>query len=75
VWARSYAGCLMAEERRITVFERARLIGARALQISQGAPLMVKLSTEELEKLKYNPVEIAKREYNEGVLPIVIKRR
>ena len=55
-------------------YERARLIGARALQISQGAPLLVKLSEDDLISIKYNPIEIAKREFEAGVLPIDIKR-
>jgi DNA-directed RNA polymerase subunit K/omega len=57
-----------------TKYERARLIGARALQISQGAPILVKLETEDLESIKYNPVEIAKREFDAGVLPLDVKR-
>ena len=57
-----------------TKYERARVIGARALQISQGAPMAVKLSKKDLEEIKYNPVEIAKREYDEGVIPIGVKR-
>ncbi len=57
-----------------TVFEKARLIGSRALQISQGAPLLVKLSQKELEKIHYNPIEIAKIEYARDVIPLAIKR-
>jgi len=57
-----------------TKYERARIIGARALQISQGAPLLVKLSEEQLVTLKYNPVSIAKLEYDADVIPISIKR-
>ena len=57
-----------------TKYEMTRLIGARALQISQGAPILVKLSEKDLEELKYNPIEIAKREYQEGVIPIRIVR-
>jgi DNA-directed RNA polymerase subunit K/omega len=57
-----------------TKYERARLIGARALQISQGAPILVKLSAEEMELVKFNPVEIAKREFDAGVLPLDVKR-
>ena len=59
-----------AEKPKNTVFERARLIGSRALQISQGAPILIDMSEEELEAIHYNPVEIAKREYQEGVLPL-----
>ncbi len=57
-----------------TKYERARIIGARALQISQGAPLLVKLSEEQLVALKYNPVSIAKMEFEADVIPISIKR-
>ncbi|BBL45337.1 DNA-directed RNA polymerase subunit K [Nanobdella aerobiophila] len=51
-------------------FAIARLIGARALQISMGAPIMVKLSKEDLERINYNPVKIAMIEYEKGVLPL-----
>ena len=56
-----------------TKYEEARIIGARALQISMGAPFMVKLNKGQLEKLGYNPVEIAKREFREGTIPIEVK--
>ena len=62
------------EVKNYTKYEKARMIGSRALQIAMGAPFLVKLSKEELKKLKYNPVEIAKREFNEGLLPITIRR-
>ncbi len=55
-------------------YERARIIGSRALQISQGAPVLLKLSKKELEAMAYNPVEIAKREFEKGVIPIDVKR-
>ena len=57
-----------------TKYERARIIGSRALQIAMGAPILLKLGKDDLEKLKYNPINIAKREFEEGILPIVIKR-
>ena len=57
-----------------TKYEHARIIGARALQISMGAPFMVKLSDEELKKLGYNAVEIAKLEFKQGLIPISVKR-
>lgn len=63
-----------AEQEKLTVFERARLIGARALQISMGAPIKVDLKEEELEALHYNPVEIAKIELKAGKLPLKIRR-
>ncbi|MBU0456900.1 MAG: DNA-directed RNA polymerase subunit K [Nanoarchaeota archaeon] len=57
-----------------TKYEKARMIGSRALQLSMGAPFLVKLSTEELKKLRFDPIEIALREYEEGILPITVKR-
>jgi DNA-directed RNA polymerase subunit K len=57
-----------------TKYERARMVGSRALQLSMGAPFLLKLSKEELEQLKFNPIEIAIREFDDGVLPITVKR-
>lgn len=57
-----------------TKFEIARLIGARALQLSMGAPFMLKLDDKDLEKLSYSPIEIAKLEFQKNVLPLEIKR-
>lgn len=58
-----------------TKYERARIIGSRALQISQGAPVLIKLTKKQLEELHYNPVEIAKLEWEQDVIPIDVKRR
>ena len=57
-----------------TKYEKARILGARALQIAMGAPFLIKLSKKDLEKLKYNTLEIAKLEFEKDVLPITIKR-
>nr|MCK4929909.1 DNA-directed RNA polymerase subunit K [Nanoarchaeota archaeon] len=57
-----------------TKYERARLIGSRALQISMGAPFLIKLTPKQLKELDYNPVEIAKLEFEASVLPITVKR-
>lgn len=57
-----------------TKYEKARIIGARALQIFMEAPILVKLEKEDFKRLGYSPVEIAKLEYDAGVLPITIKR-
>lgn len=59
---------------KYTKYERARLIGARALQISMGAPMLLDLSEADMEKINYSPVEIAKMELEKGILPITIKR-
>jgi DNA-directed RNA polymerase subunit K len=60
---------------KFTKYEKARMIGARALQISMGAPFLVKLDEKDLETIKYNPVEIAKMEYAEGLIPLEILRK
>ncbi len=57
-----------------TKYEKARLLGSRALQISMGAPFLVKLSEKDLEKVHYNPLTIARMEYDEGVIPMTIRR-
>ena len=64
----------MEKDMIYTKYEKARIIGSRALQISSGAPFMLKLSKEELEKIQYDPLKIAKLEYDAGVLPIDVKR-
>ena len=56
-------------------YERARVISTRALQISMGAPFLVKLSEKELEELHYDPVKIAALELEKGVIPIDVKKR
>ena len=57
-----------------TKYEQARIIGARALQISMGAPFMIELSDEELKNLGYNTIEIAKLEFKQGLIPITVKK-
>ena len=59
---------------RYTKYERARMIGARALQISMGAPFLIKLEEEDLKRFRYNPIEIAKLEFEKSVIPITVKR-
>jgi DNA-directed RNA polymerase subunit K/omega len=62
------------EEIIYTKYEKARMVGSRALQLSMGAPFLLKLDTKQLEKLKYNPIQIALAEFKEGVLPITVRR-
>ena len=62
------------EMEEYTKYERARIIGARALQISMGAPLRIKLNDEELRKIGYSTVEIAKLEFDQGLIQITVKR-
>ena len=59
---------------KFTKYETARILGARALQIAMNAPLLIKISKEDLEKIKYDALKIAEVEFDSGVLPISIKR-
>jgi DNA-directed RNA polymerase subunit K/omega len=52
-----------------TKFERTRIISARALQIAQGSPVLVSIPRDFIE-----PIEIAKLEWEAGVIPIDIKK-
>jgi DNA-directed RNA polymerase subunit K len=51
-------------------YEKVRIISARALQISQGAPVLVKVP-----KHMTNPMDIAKLEWEKDVIPIDSKRK
>lgn len=55
---------------RLTRFEIARIIGARALQIALGAPILIKLKKGE----HFDPTEIAKKEFRKGIVPMTVKR-
>ncbi|MFH1289994.1 MAG: DNA-directed RNA polymerase subunit K [Nanoarchaeota archaeon] len=61
-------------EQQFTKYEIARIIGARALQIAMDAPLLLKISVEDLKEMKYDALKIAERELKENVLPIAISR-
>lgn len=67
-------GAMAEENERYSKYEKARMIGSRALQIAMGAPFLLKMSDEDLHEVKFNPIEIARREYNEGVIPITVRR-
>jgi len=54
---------------RYTRFEKARIIGARALQISTGAPILLDVPPGVVD-----PIEIAWLEFNSGAIPITVKR-
>ena len=55
--------------RKYTRFEKARIIGARALQISLGAPVLI-----EIPEGTIDPIDIAKMEFDKEVIPIDVKR-
>ncbi|KAI5192481.1 DNA-directed RNA polymerases I, II, and III subunit RPABC2 [Nematocida minor] len=53
----------------MTKFERAKILGIRAQQISMSAPIMVEYGDET------DPVEIAKKELKEKKTPLIVLRR
>ncbi|MDY6986399.1 MAG: DNA-directed RNA polymerase subunit K [Candidatus Thermoplasmatota archaeon] len=55
---------------KYTRFEKARIIGARALQISMGAPVLI-----DLPEGATDPVKIAELEFEEGAIPITVRRK
>jgi DNA-directed RNA polymerase subunit K len=62
------------EEIEFTRYEVARILGARALQIAMDAPLLLKMSDDDLDKIGFDALKIADKEFNSGVLPISVKR-
>ncbi|MGA3020855.1 MAG: DNA-directed RNA polymerase subunit K [Candidatus Micrarchaeales archaeon] len=52
-----------------TKFEKARIIGARALQLAYGAPPLIKVPKE-----VYDPLVLAELEFEEDAIPIVVIR-
>ena len=57
------------EAHEFTRFERARILGARALQISLGAPILIDVAPTLVD-----PVEIAELEFAAGRIPITVRR-
>ena len=50
-----------------TRYEKARIVGARSLQISMGAPLLIQTDA-------IDPLEIADEEFKKQKIPITVKR-
>ncbi|MFX1487539.1 MAG: DNA-directed RNA polymerase subunit K [Promethearchaeota archaeon] len=53
----------------LTRYEKARIVGARALQISFGAPILV-----EKPQNMIDPIKIAQLELRSKILPLTIRR-
>ena len=56
------------------------MIGARALQIKMGAPILLSETDKNFKELKKSsgiikPIDIAKIEFERGVLPMTVKRK
>ncbi|MFV2040815.1 MAG: DNA-directed RNA polymerase subunit K [Candidatus Hydrothermarchaeales archaeon] len=54
---------------KLTRFEKAKIIGSRSLQISMGAPVLIKLSGDIMDS-----IDIAILEMKAGVVPITVRR-
>lgn len=52
-----------------TKYEKARIIGARALQLAYGAPPLIKVP-----KGMVDPIDLAELEFEKGVIPITVIR-
>jgi len=57
-------------EKKYSKFEKTRIISARALQISQGAPVLI-----DIPKNTKKPLDIAILEWDAGVIPIDVKEK
>jgi DNA-directed RNA polymerase subunit K/omega len=53
----------------LTKYELARIIGARALQLSMGAPPLVKVKEERMTF-----IQVAEAELHKDVIPLVVVR-
>ncbi|PVX25883.1 MAG: DNA-directed RNA polymerase subunit K [Candidatus Bathyarchaeum sp.] len=55
--------------KKLTRFERARIVGARALQIAMGAPILI-----EVPEGRAGPIDIALMELTSNILPLTVRR-
>jgi DNA-directed RNA polymerase subunit K len=58
----------MKKEENYTRYEKAKIIGARALQIAYGAPPLIE--TKEID-----PLKIAEIEFEKSLIPFVVVRK
>lgn len=58
----------MKQKKGYTRYEKAKIIGARALQIAYGAPPLIE--TNEID-----PLKIAEIEFEKGLIPFVVIRK
>jgi DNA-directed RNA polymerase subunit K/omega len=54
----------------LTRYEKARIVGARALQISFGAPILIEKPNDVID-----PIKIAQLELKSEILPLTIRRK
>ena len=53
-----------------TRYEKARIIGARSLQVAMGAPLLTKAPEN-----MFDPVQLALKEFEKDLIPITVGKR
>ncbi len=58
----------MSKELVLNKFEKARIVGARALQLSMGAPCLLKIVKT------INPIDLAQQELVKGIMPLQVVR-
>ena len=58
----------MKDKSKYTRYEKTRIVSSRALQIAQGSPVLISTPKNVID-----PTEIAKLEWDAGVIPIDIK--
>ena len=52
---------------KLTKYETARIVGARALQVAMGAPVLIKTK-------KKDSIKIALEEFKKGIIPLTVLR-
>jgi DNA-directed RNA polymerase, subunit K/omega len=66
----NFGGNAHMNVKKYTKYEKARIIGARALQISMGAPILVDIPKDIID-----PVKIALIELENDAIPMTVKRK
>ena len=62
--------------KKLTRFEKARVLGARAIQLSQGAkPMKHKEIDKLLKKDDIDSIDIATKELELGILPLNVRHK
>ncbi|MEM0141406.1 MAG: DNA-directed RNA polymerase subunit K [Thermoplasmatales archaeon] len=56
--------------RKYSKYEKARIIGARALQISMGAPILI-----DVPKEVSDPLRVAMIEFDNDAIPMTVVRK
>jgi DNA-directed RNA polymerase I, II, and III subunit RPABC2 len=72
-------GLGVGDSRRVTTcymtkYERARILGTRALQLSMNAPPLVDPRVIYESREMHDPLKIAMRELQEGKIPFIVRR-